>query len=70
MSLSVLFFVRCAQRAMDCEFQCSECECDLSEYILLRKVLVGLCDAALKQEVFRQCHTFSDVETQDILCFV
>ncbi|KAG0713911.1 hypothetical protein GWK47_015165 [Chionoecetes opilio] len=62
------FFVRCAQRAMDCEFQCPQCECNLSEYMLLRKVMVGLGDSALKQEVFRQCHTFDDVESLRAFC--
>ena len=52
------FFVRCARRIMDCGFQCSSCECNLSEYMLLRKMLLGLRDSALKQEVFYHCHTF------------
>ena len=32
---------------MDCEFQCPQCECNLSEYMLLRKVMVGLGDSSL-----------------------
>ena len=53
---------------MDCDFQCPGCERDLSEYMLLRKVLVGLSDSSLKREVFRQCDAFSDVGSLRAFC--
>lgn len=52
---------------MDCDFQCPSCECNLSEY-MLRKVFVGLHDLALKQEMFRQYHTYGDVENLRAFC--
>lgn len=58
----------CTVCFMDYDFQCPSCECNLSEYMLLRKVLVGLRDSALKQEVFRDCHTFGDVDSLRVFC--
>ena len=34
---------RCAQEAADCGFQYPRCDGDLTEYMLLRKVMVGPC---------------------------
>lgn len=45
---------RCAEEAVDCGFKYSDCCSDLYEYMLMRKVIVGLHDSALKQEVFRR----------------
>ena len=36
-----------------CEFQCPSCATDLSQYMLLRKLVVGLKDPVLKREVFQ-----------------
>lgn len=57
-----VFIVRCTQSAADCEFQCPESQFDLSEYVLLRKVMTGLSDSSMRQEVFRQCEGFSDMD--------
>ena len=35
------FFRQCSQLAADCKFQCPNCHSDLSEYMLLRKLMGG-----------------------------
>ena len=45
-SVSV-YMTRCAQEAADCGFQCPTCDGDLTEYMLLRKVMVGLSDLSV-----------------------
>lgn len=66
-SVSV-YITRCAQEAVDCGFECPKCRDNLSEYMLLRKVMVGLHDPALKQEVFRKCDTFGDIDGLRAFC--
>lgn len=39
------------------------------KYILLHKVMVGLGESVLKQEVFWQCHLCGDVMSLWYLCF-
>ena len=63
-----MYMTRCAQEARDCGFQCPDCRSDLSEYMLMRKVMVGLHDPALKQEVFRRCDSFKDADSLRSYC--
>ena len=46
------YFQRCAAGAAECDFQCPVCEGDLSDYMLLRKLVGGLSDPVLKKVVF------------------
>ncbi len=63
------FFRRCAQKAADCAFQCPECQCDLAEYVLLRKLVVGLSDEELKRHVFQTCESYTSVDALRAVCF-
>ena len=63
-----VYMTRCAQEAADCGFQCPRCDCDLTEYMLLRKVMVGLSDQCLRREVFRKCDSFSDIDSLREFC--
>ncbi len=63
-----VYMTRCAQEAVDCGFQCLECSSDLSEYMLMRKVMVGLHHPALKQEMFRRCDSFKDADSLRSFC--
>ncbi|MPC54822.1 Retrovirus-related Pol polyprotein from transposon opus [Portunus trituberculatus] len=38
----------CSQKATDCAFKCPQCSADLSEYLLVRKLMGGLRDVTLK----------------------
>lgn len=62
------YFARSAQCAADCDFKCPHCESGLSEYMLLRKLVSGLGSAVLKEEVFRRCDTFHDVDSLRKFC--
>ena len=62
------YFVKCTQKATDCEFKCPNCSHDLSEYMLLRKVMVGLSDKELKRQVFQVCTSFSDIDALKATC--
>ncbi|MPC54440.1 hypothetical protein E2C01_048359 [Portunus trituberculatus] len=61
------YFMRSTQLAADCEFECPQCKCSLSEYMLLRKLVCGLHSVVLK-EVFRECESFSDVDSFRKFC--
>ncbi|KAK4313454.1 hypothetical protein Pmani_015211 [Petrolisthes manimaculis] len=63
-----VYINRCAQEAVDCGFQCPGCRENLSEYMLIRKVMVGLHDSVLKQEVFCRCDTFTDIDSLRNFC--
>lgn len=63
-----MYFTKCAQEAMDCGFKCPKCDSDISKYMLLRKVIVGLSDYALRREVFGRCETFSDIDSLRGFC--
>ena len=56
------FFQRCASEAIECEFKCPQCDHDLAEYMLLRKLMVGLRDPVLKRDVFQTCEDITSVE--------
>ncbi|XP_068243754.1 uncharacterized protein [Palaemon carinicauda] len=62
------YFSRCAQKATDCDFQCPKCGECLIEYMLLRKIMVGLSDPVLKRHVFQACDTFKSVDALQALC--
>ena len=56
------FFQRCASEAIECEFKCPTCDQDLAEYMLLRKLMVGLHDPVLKRDVFQNCASITSVD--------
>ena len=62
------FFIRCTQKVTDCAFQCPNCVYDLSEYMLLRKLMVGLSDKTLKRQVFQSCHEIHSVDSLRVMC--
>lgn len=62
------YFTRSTQCAADCEFKCPHCAGSLSEYMLLRKLVCGFRSVALKEEVFRQCQSLSDVDVLRNFC--
>ena len=47
------YFRKCSQMVLHCAFQCPDCDRDLSEYILMRKLVAGLREPALRREVFQ-----------------
>ena len=62
------YFAKCAQKAIDCGFQCPICDSDLSEYMLMRKLMVGLRDEKLKSDLFRSCESFVSVDALRAVC--
>ncbi|MPC79496.1 hypothetical protein E2C01_074026 [Portunus trituberculatus] len=62
------YFARLVECAADCDFKCPHCDSGLAEYMLLRKLVSGLESAVLKEEVFRQCDTFHDVDSLRKFC--
>ena len=64
------YFTRSAQCAADGEFKCPHCDNSLSEYMLLRKLVSGLESVVLKEEVFRRCDSFCDVDSLRKFCVV
>ena len=59
---------QCQQLALDCDFQCPHCNSDVSEYILLRKLVNGLSDVKLKQDVLQNYERFNTVEKFMVKC--
>ena len=53
------FFTRAAQITADCQFTCPNCSHDLGNYLLLGRLITGLCDSCLRKEVYRACDTFT-----------
>lgn len=64
------YFQRCTQQALDCNFRCPQCDSDLSDYMILRKALVGLSNPTLKRELFQQCGMYSDVDELRAKCLL
>ncbi|KAK3888627.1 hypothetical protein Pcinc_007352 [Petrolisthes cinctipes] len=62
------FFLQCSQLATNCKFQCPHCHGDLSEYMLLRKLMGGLSDKVLKREVFQMYDQFKSVDALRTFC--
>jgi len=44
---------KCRAMAGECKFQCPKCRCSLDEYMLGKKVVMGLSDRSMKAEVLR-----------------
>ncbi|XP_045122674.1 uncharacterized protein LOC123511117 [Portunus trituberculatus] len=62
------YFTKCSQMVLDCVFQCPDCDKDLSDFMLVRKLIAGLRDPALRREVF-QCHVkLRDVDSLRSYC--
>lgn len=59
---------QCAQLAADWRFHCPHCQGDLSEYVLLRKLMGGLSDEVLKREVFQVCNQFQRLGALRTFC--
>merc|ERR1712082_313131 len=64
------FATRCTQAATGCEFQCPSCDSDLTEYVLVKKLMVGVSEPALRQEIFRKYEAFKSVESLRTFCEV
>ena len=47
------YFSKFLQQSLDCKFYCPSSSGDLSEYILVRKIMVGLCDPVLKRDLYQ-----------------
>ena len=56
------FFLKCNQKALDCEFNCPNCSGDLTEYMLLHKLMVSLSDNKLKRYIFQSCNKIHSVD--------
>lgn len=61
------YFIRCTQKATDCAFKCPQCDLNLSEYMLLRKLMVGLSDAVLKCQAYHACDLTGSVDELRVL---
>lgn len=61
------FFMRCAQSACDCGFQCHQCSVNITEYLLLKRLTLGLSDVVLKQ-VYQMCNSINSVDTLRPMC--
>ena len=64
------YFQRCFAEAVECEFKCPTCDNDLSEYMLLRKVMVGLSNPVLKREIFQGYSSYNSVEVLRNKCML
>ena len=62
------YFAKCSQMVLDCAFQCPDCDRDLSEDMLVRKLVAGLREPALRCEVFQCCTQFKDVDRLRSYC--
>ena len=61
------YVARCRALAAECNFRCPECNSSLTEYMLSRKVVMGLSDRSMKAEVlwyFPRLSSVSDVVNQ------
>lgn len=57
------YFTKCSHMVLDCAFHSLDCDKDLSEYMLVRKLVAGLREPVLRREIF-QCHgQFKDVDS-------
>lgn len=62
------YITKCTQKVTDCAFKCPQCSADLAEYLLLKKVIVGLRDVTLKQQVYQACDTLLSVDALRAMC--
>ena len=61
-------FNKCLQQAIDCRFKCPSCSSDLAEYILVRKIMVGLHNPMLKRELYQYATESMSLEDLKIKC--
>ena len=64
------YFIQGAQLVNEWAFQCPQCSIDLSEYMLLKRLVGGLSDTALKQHVYMLCESITSVDELRELCCV
>ena len=62
------YIARCAQDAADCDFECSKCKNNMTNYMLVRKVMAGIYDTELRREVFRKCDVLSEIDKLREFC--
>ena len=62
------FFLKCNQKALDCEFNCPNCSGDLTEYMLLHKLMVSLSYIKFKRYVFQSCNKIHSVDALRAMC--
>ncbi|XP_063888612.1 uncharacterized protein K02A2.6-like [Scylla paramamosain] len=62
------YFVRGTQKVNDCAFECPQCSLNLSEYLLLKKLVVGIRDTGLKQQVYQACDSLGSVDALRAMC--
>ena len=59
---------RCQQVAIDCSFQCPDCRSDLSDHILLHKLVNGLYNVKLKQDILQSFEKFDTIAKFMVKC--
>ena len=59
---------KCQQAAIDCDFQCPSCNCDLSDNILINKLVNGLYNVKLKQDVLQNFEKYNTITKFMIKC--
>lgn len=62
------YITKCTQPVTGCASKCPQCSKDLSEYLLLRKSMGGLCDVTLKQQVYQACDSMGSVDVLRAMC--
>ena len=58
------YISQCRAKVNECGFRCPECQCSLQEYMLSKKIVMGLRDHSKKAEVLRclpRLESFSNV---------
>ncbi|XP_069972233.1 uncharacterized protein [Penaeus vannamei] len=61
---------KCRAMAGECKFQCPKCRCSLDEYMLGKKVIMGLSDRSMKAEVLRCIPRLESVNDIILTCEV
>ena len=59
---------KCQQAIVDCDFQCPSCNCDLSDNILVNKLVNGLYSVKLKQDVLQNFEKYDTITKFMITC--
>ncbi|MPC22052.1 hypothetical protein E2C01_015058 [Portunus trituberculatus] len=62
------YFIRGTQNVNDCAFECPQCSLNLSEYLLLKKLVVGIRNTGLKQQVYQACDSIGSVDALRAMC--
>ena len=63
-----VYFNKCLQAAIDCKFKCPSCASDLAEYILVRKIMVGLHNPMLKRELYQSASESMTLDELKMKC--